>query len=70
LYHKRILEKIIEKISYGNIAICISGPKGCGKTETCKQYCKTIKLISQTDNVLEGVKDNLILGEQPILIDE
>ena len=41
-YIKRIVDKEIDRKVEAFNAINITGPKGCGKTRTAKERCKTI----------------------------
>lgn len=41
-YIKRIIDKDLDLRSQAFNAIQIVGPKGCGKTRTAKERCKTI----------------------------
>ncbi len=41
-YIGRLTDKVIDKRIKAFNAINITGPKGCGKTRTCKERCKTI----------------------------
>lgn len=76
MYRHRIVDKYIDIISKVYNAINIIGPKGCGKTTTAKQRCKSI--IEFQD---EEKRDNLLLiastspiqllkNQKPILFDE
>lgn len=42
MYRYRIIDKYLDLISKVYNAINIIGPKGCGKTTTAKQRCKSI----------------------------
>ncbi len=76
MYKSRIVDKYIDLKSEVFGAICIVGPKGCGKTTTALERCKTIFKFQD-----ENVRENLLLtantrpgylleGDKPILFDE
>ncbi|MBQ5473831.1 MAG: ATP-binding protein, partial [Lachnospiraceae bacterium] len=41
-YYIRVIDKYIDEMIKAFNAINIVGPKGCGKTRTAKERCKTI----------------------------
>ena len=41
-YYIRVVDKYIDEMIKAFNAINIVGPKGCGKTRTAKERCKTI----------------------------
>ena len=41
-YYIRVIDKYIDEMIKAFNAINILGPKGCGKTRTAKERCKTI----------------------------
>ena len=76
MYKKRIVDDYLNKITKVFNAVNIIGPKGCGKTTTAKERCKTI--IEFQD---EEKRENYILisnlspsqflqNAKPILFDE
>jgi predicted AAA+ superfamily ATPase len=73
MYIKRLIEyKINEKLKYFG-AVCIEGPKFCGKTTTCNNYSKSYVKFNNDMNEKEKyiVNHKLVLnGEYPRLIAE
>ena len=41
-YIRRVLDDVIDRKAEAFNAISITGPKGCGKTRTAKERCKTV----------------------------
>ena len=41
-YIRRIVDDVIDKRTEAFNAVSITGPKGCGKTRTAKERCKTV----------------------------
>lgn len=72
-YIKRIIEEdLLEKLSASG-AVLIKGPKSCGKTETAKQYAKSILKMDRDKQVPVIMATNpqlLLAGDTPRLIDE
>ncbi len=75
-YIKRIIdEEIKEKLSMIG-AVCVKGPKWCGKTTSCSQVAKSILEMQNPDlqeNYIElaNTRPSLLLeGDKPRLIDE
>jgi predicted AAA+ superfamily ATPase len=72
-YIKRIIEAdLLEKLSASG-AVLIKGPKSCGKTETAKQFAKSILEIDRDKQVPVIMATNpqlLLAGDTPRLIDE
>ena len=75
-YIKRVIDEVIdEKIKAFN-AINIVGPKGCGKTRTAKERCKTIIEFQDEEkreryiNISEINPKLFLKNEKPILFDE
>lgn len=75
-YIKRLIDIEIDKKSKVFNAINIVGPKGCGKTRTCKERSKTIIEFQDKDKInnyelIANTKPSLFLNyEKPILFDE
>jgi predicted AAA+ superfamily ATPase len=72
-YKKRIIDEELREVSRSNVMISISGVKGCGKTETAKQICKSGITIDRTDGMKKLLSlnpDILSEGGKPRLIDE
>lgn len=75
-YVKRIIDETINKKSVAFNAINIVGPKGCGKTRTAKERCKTIIEFQDEEkregylNIAETAPSLFLKKEKPILFDE
>ena len=75
-YRKRIIDDTIKKYLETFGAICVEGPKWCGKTWTSSYHCNSEFLIGDPSNnfqnrVLAEISPSLVLeGETPRLIDE
>ena len=41
-YIRRIVDDVIDQRTEAFNAVSITGPKGCGKTRTAKERCKTV----------------------------
>ena len=72
-YIKRIIEEdLSEKLSASG-AVLIKGPKSCGKTETAKQFAKSVLEMDRDKQVPVVMATNprlLLVGDTPRLIDE
>ena len=75
-YITRIMDHVIDRRIQAFNAISIIGPKGCGKTRTAKERCRTI-IEFQDEEVRDGylavaeTSPNLLLNNpKPILFDE
>ena len=75
-YYTRVIDKYIDERVKAFNAINIVGPKGCGKTRTAKERCKTI-IEFQDEEKREGylsIADTapklFLKNEKPILFDE
>ena len=72
-YLKRIIvEDVKDKLSASG-AVLIKGPKSCGKTETAKQFAKSIVEMDRDPQVPVIMATNpqlLLAGNTPRLIDE
>jgi len=68
-------EQLTEKLSYAG-AVCIRGPKWCGKTTTAEQHARSALYMQDPDEaennlMLAETRPSLLLrGERPRLIDE
>ena len=54
-------------------AVLVRGPKSCGKTESAKQFAKSILNVDQDEQVqllFDTAPKRLLMGETPRLIDE
>lgn len=76
LYRKRIVDAKVETYLSNFGAICVEGPKWCGKTWTSSFHSKSEVLIGDPDNSFQNrhlaeLSPSLILeGDTPRLIDE
>ena len=72
-YKERLTDKeLIRKLDSAG-ALLIRGMKACGKTESAKQFSKSILKMDQNAQVpllMETAPERLLLGETPRLIDE
>lgn len=75
-YRKRITDDLLKKKLGVFGAVLITGPKGCGKTTSGKQYAKSIVEFQDEDKragylaVAETTPSRLLEGEKPRLLDE
>ncbi len=75
-YKNRVIDKALDEITKVYNAVCIFGPKGCGKTTTAKQRAKTVIEFQdeeQRDNLLAIASispSQLLKNPKPILFDE
>lgn len=75
-YITRIADNELDKRAEAFNAICIVGPKGCGKTRTATERCKTIIEFQDEErregylSVAETSPSLLLKREKPILFDE
>jgi len=72
-YYSRIIEKEIERKLTASGALLIKGPKSCGKTETAKQFAKSILQVDRDEQVpiVMAIDPKILLaGAPPRLLDE
>ena len=75
-YIKRIVDDEIERKTRAFNAISIVGPKGCGKTRTAKERCKTVIEFQDEEKrdgyiaVAETSPKLFLKNTKPILFDE
>lgn len=75
-YKKRIIDKLIKTHMNSFGATLIIGPKGCGKSTTCKQFAKTIIEFQDVDKrenlilVANTKPSTLLTNPKPVLFDE
>ena len=75
-YIQRTLDQVIDQRIKAFNAICIVGPKGCGKTRTAKERCKTVIEFQDEEKrdgylaVAETAPGLLLKNYKPILFDE
>ena len=73
VYYSRIVEKEIARKLNASGALLIKGPKSCGKTETAKQFAKSILQVDRDEQVpvVMSIDPNILLsGATPRLLDE
>ena len=73
LYLPRIVESEIGQKLRASGAVLIKGPKSCGKTETAKQFAKSILQVDRDEQVpvIMSIDPKMLLvGETPRLLDE
>lgn len=76
VYKKRIIDRTIEEYLQVSGAICIEGPKWCGKTWTSAYHSKSEFLVGDPTNnfsnrqLAEADPSIILKGETPRLIDE
>lgn len=72
-YINRISDKELKRKLEVSGAVLIRGPKACGKTESAKQFAKSILNVDQDEQVpllMDLAPKKLLLGKTPRLIDE
>ncbi len=76
MYRKRVIDAYIDSLSQVFNAINIVGPKGCGKTTTAKQRCKTIIEFQDEEKrgnllaIADASPIQFLKNKKPILFDE
>ena len=75
-YRPRLIDNIIESYLEAFGAVCVEGPKWCGKTWTSSYHCKSEIMLGNPDGNFQNrqlaqMSPSLVLeGETPRLIDE
>lgn len=75
-YTKRLIDKKIMQYLSLFSAVCIEGPKWCGKTSSCKNVCKSSFFVGDPENNFSNRKmakvdvSSILVGDKPRLIDE
>ena len=75
-YRHRVIDRIIQDHLQAFGAVCIEGPKWCGKTRTAENCCKSKFMLGDPkgnfqNRTLAGLDSAMVLtGEAPRLIDE
>lgn len=75
-YHQRIVDKQVERYLRNFAAVCVEGPKWCGKTWTSAFHCHSEFLVGSPDNAFANRKlaelypSTVLQGDTPRLIDE
>ena len=75
-YRPRLIDNIIDSYLEAFCAVCVEGPKWCGKTWTSSYHCKSEIMLGNPDGNFQNrqlaqMSPSLVLeGETPRLIDE
>ena len=75
-YKKRLVDEKISHILKNAPAICVEGPKWCGKTWTAENNSKSVIYIGDATNnfqnrrIAEANTESILIGDKPRLIDE
>ena len=75
-YRKRLIDEKVEKYLKTFGAVCIEGPKWCGKTWTSRYHSNSEFLVGAPDNNFQNRKiaqldvNTILIGDNPRLIDE
>lgn len=75
-YYPRIVDQRLDRLKEAFNAISIVGPKGCGKTRTAKERCKTLIEFQDEEKregyltIAETAPRLFLKNEKPILFDE
>jgi uncharacterized protein len=71
-YLQRVVDDELDELLPGIAAIAIEGPKGVGKTATAVRRARTVHRLDDPGQraVAEGDPLRLVVGDQPVLIDE
>ena len=75
-YKPRIIDSTVERYLKLFGAVCIEGPKWCGKTWTSSHHCKSDFMIGDPENNFQNRRlaelspDLVLAGETPRLLDE
>jgi len=72
-YKSRLIEDELSRKLNASGALLIRGPKSCGKTETAKQFARSVLRVDQDEQIplfMSTDPKRLLLGDTPRLIDE
>ncbi|MDP4807207.1 MAG: DUF4143 domain-containing protein [Crocinitomicaceae bacterium] len=72
-YVKRLIDKELQRKLAASGAVLIRGAKACGKTESAKQFAKSVLHVDQDINIpllFETAPNRILMGETPRLLDE
>lgn len=75
-YRERIIDETVERYLKVFGAVCIEGPKWCGKTWTSLNHANSVIYITSSENnfqnrtLAEIEPDAVLKGEEPRLVDE
>lgn len=73
LYKPRLVEEEVARKLNASGALLIRGPKSCGKTETAKQFARSILQVDRDEQaplLMATDPARLLIGDTPRLIDE
>ena len=75
-YYSRVVDRKIDKLVQAFNAVSIVGPKGCGKTRTAKERCRTVIEFQDEEkrdgylSIAETAPKLFLNRDKPILFDE
>jgi predicted AAA+ superfamily ATPase len=72
-YIKRFIDTELQRKLAASGAVLIRGAKACGKTESAKQFAKSVLQVDRDENIpllFETAPKRILMGETPRLIDE
>jgi predicted AAA+ superfamily ATPase len=75
-YYPRIVDQKIDQLTKAFNAVSLVGPKGCGKTRTAKERCKTVIEFQDEEKrdgylaIAETAPTLFLKNVKPILFDE
>jgi predicted AAA+ superfamily ATPase len=72
-YIKRLIDTELQRKLAASGAVLIRGAKACGKTESAKQFAKSVLQVDRDENIpllFETAPKRILMGETPRLIDE
>lgn len=75
-YRPRIPDRAVEERLQTSGAVCLEGPKGCGKTWTAQEHCRSQILIGgdagnfHSRQLAQMAPSLALSGEKPRLVDE
>ena len=70
-YISRIVDDVIDRKTEAFNAVSITGPKGCGKTRTARERCKTVIEFQDEDKregylAVEGIITIIVISIPPV----
>jgi predicted AAA+ superfamily ATPase len=72
-YIKRLIDTELQRKLDASGAVLIRGAKACGKTESAKQFAKSVIQVDRDENIallFQTAPKRILMGETPRLIDE
>lgn len=72
-YIKRLIDTELQRKLDASGAVLIRGAKACGKTESAKQFAKSVIQVDRDENIallFKTAPKRILMGETPRLIDE